>query len=181
MPTDADDRPSAAGPGVHQRATAPAMVSPRTGAVVSLVLAVLLGALSGLVMIPAALHLRSLKDGERARATLYERGSCMAGQCRVRFEADGRTIVAGLPVGSGGGKSGIGTEWTVRYRADDPQTVAREADVGGGGALPLGVMSAVFALLFLVTAASLPLYAARTRRAADGLPSRSASRTPHSA
>ncbi|MGW0903206.1 hypothetical protein [Streptomyces sp. NPDC002853] len=131
----------------------------------SLVIAVLLGALSGLVMFPAALHLRSLQDGERAPATLLRSGSCMAGHCEVTFEVNGRSVVASLPVGSGGGKDSVGTEWTVRYQANDPLTVAREEDVGGGGALLLAVMSGAFALLFFAAAGSMALYLARRRRA----------------
>ncbi|MGP3925138.1 hypothetical protein [Streptomyces sp. 8N616] len=147
---------------------APNGLSPRAAVAMSLVIAVLLGALSGLVMFPAALHLRSLQDGERAQATLHKSGSCMAGHCQVTFEADGRTIVADLPVGSGGGKNAVGTEWTVRYQADDPLTVAREEDVGGGGALVFAVLSGAFTLLFLVAAVWMALYSARQRRAAIG-------------
>ncbi|MEU5373017.1 hypothetical protein ABZ362_29325 [Streptomyces sp. NPDC005951] len=60
----------------------------------SLTLTLLLGMLSLLVMFPAAEHLRSLRNGERADATLHTSGSCMIGQCRVEFEADGRTVAA---------------------------------------------------------------------------------------
>ncbi|MFI7346347.1 hypothetical protein ACIBSR_08765 [Streptomyces sp. NPDC049936] len=137
---------------------------PLTSSLVSLVLALLLGALSALVMLPAAQHLRSLQDGVRARATLHTDGACMAGKCRVEFEAGGRTVVADLPVGSGGGKSSAGSSLTVRYRADDPHVVARETDVGGGGAAVLAVMSGGFALLFLGLSAVAAVFVARQRR-----------------
>ncbi|MGW6273856.1 hypothetical protein [Streptomyces sp. NPDC055060] len=161
-----DGRPGADTPDVYQRAMAPNSLSPRTSVVMSLVIAVLLGALSGLVMVPAALHLRSLQDGERAQARLHQSGSCMAGNCQVAFEVDGRTVVADLPVGSGGGKSSVGAELTVRYRADDPQTVARDEDVGGGGAALFAVLSGAFALLFLGVAIAMAIYSVRRRRAA---------------
>lgn len=138
---------------------------PRASLLGSLVLALLLGALSALVMLPAAQHLRSLQDGERARATLHTSGSCMAGHCRVRFEADGRTVVANLPVGSGGGKRSVGSPLTVRYQADDPQVVAREDDVGGGGAAVLAVMSGGAALLFLMLSVVAAVFVVRQRRA----------------
>ncbi|MBQ0827531.1 hypothetical protein J5Y05_13570 [Streptomyces sp. RG38] len=115
----------------------------------SLVVALLLGALSLLVLFPAAQHLRSLRGGERVEATLVRQGGCMAGNCQVEFEAAGRTVVADLPVGSGAGKSSVGTRLPVRYRADDPQVVALDGDVGGGGAAVGAVMSAGGALLFL--------------------------------
>ncbi|MET7293166.1 DUF3592 domain-containing protein [Streptomyces griseoloalbus] len=128
-------------------------------------IALLLGALSALLMFPAAQHLRSLRDGERAHATLHTSGACMAGHCQVEFEAGGRTVVADLPVGSGGGKSSVGTRLTVRYQADDPQVVAREEDVGGGGAAMLAVMSGGFALLFLMMSVGAAIFVARQRRA----------------
>ncbi|MFG2321312.1 hypothetical protein [Streptomyces sp. NPDC048568] len=137
---------------------------PRASFLVSLVLALLLGALSALVMLPAAQHLRSLQDGERARATLHTDGACMAGKCRVEFEAGGRTVVADLPVGSGGGKTSAGSSLTVRYQADDPHVVAREADVGGGGAAVLAAVSGGFALLFLVASVVAAVFVARQRR-----------------
>ena len=137
---------------------------PRTSLLVSLVLALLLGALAALVMLPAAQHLRSLQDGERARATLHTDGACMAGKCRVEFEADGRTVVADLPVGSGGGKSSAGSSLTVRYKADDPHVVAREADVGGGGAAVLAAVSSGGALFFLVISVVAAVFAARRRQ-----------------
>ncbi|MFB9466328.1 DUF3592 domain-containing protein [Streptomyces cinereospinus] len=140
-------------------------LGPRASLVGSLVLALLLGALSALVMLPAAQHLRSLQDGERARATLHTSGSCMVGHCRVKFAADGRTVVADLPVGSGGGKNSVGSPLTVRYQADDPQVVAREDDVGGGGAAVLAVISGGGALLFLMISVVAALYVVRQRRA----------------
>ncbi|WP_343243071.1 hypothetical protein [Streptomyces sp. SID12501] len=127
-------------------------------------LALLLGGCSALVMYPAAQHLRSLQDGERAHATLHTSGSCVIGQCQVRFEAGGRTVVADLPVGSGGGKDSAGTPLTVRYQADDPQVVAREEDVDGGGAAVGLVMSGAGALLFLVIAVVVAIGMARQRR-----------------
>ncbi|WP_307668148.1 DUF3592 domain-containing protein [Streptomyces sp. V2I9] len=122
---------------------------PRASLLMSLALALLLGALSALVMFPAAQHLRSLQNGERAEATLHTAGACMTGQCEVKFEAGGRTVVADLPVGSGGGKQSVGAAVTVRYQADDPQVVARDADVGGGGAALLAWLTAGAAALFL--------------------------------
>ncbi|WP_406360169.1 hypothetical protein OH782_28855 [Streptomyces sp. NBC_01544] len=104
-----------------------------TSALVLIGLALLLGTLSVLVMLPAAQHLRSFQDGERAPATLHTSGSCMLGRCQVTFEAGGRTVVADLPVGSGGGKSSVGTPMIVRYQADDPQVAVREDDVGAAG------------------------------------------------
>lgn len=138
---------------------------PRTSLLISLALALLLGSLSTLVMFPAAQHLRSLQDGERARATLHTSGSCMLGGCQVRFEADGRIVVANLPVGSGGGKDSVGTSLTVRYQADDPQVVAREEDVGGGGAAASMVMSGAGALFFLIISVVVAVFAVRQRRA----------------
>ncbi|MFC0496896.1 DUF3592 domain-containing protein [Streptomyces mutabilis] len=140
-------------------------LGPRTPLLASLVLALLLGALSTLVMLPAAQHLRSLQDGERARATLHTSGSCMMGHCQVKFEADGRTVVADLPVGSGGGKSSVGTSLAVRYQANDPHVVAREDDVGGGGAAVLAVMSGGGALLFLMLSVVAAVSVVRQRRA----------------
>ncbi|MFD7968907.1 hypothetical protein [Streptomyces clavifer] len=155
--------------GAHERNASTGGLSPRTSLVACLVLALLLGALSALVMVPAAQHLRSLADGERARGTLHTRGACMAGHCQVRFEAAGRTVVADLPTGSGGGKDSVGTRLTVRYQADDPQVVAREEDVGGGGAALLAVMSGVSALLFLVLSVVAAVVVARQRRS-DSVP-----------
>lgn len=142
---------------------------PRTSFVLFLVLALLLGGLSLLVTFPAAQHLRSLQDGERAHATLHTSGSCMLGQCQVEFEAGGRTVVADLPVGSGGGKNSAGTALTVRYQADDPQVVAREDDIDGGGAVVMTVMAGIGALLFLVIAVVSAIAMARQRRT-DSLP-----------
>ncbi|MDR3082215.1 MAG: hypothetical protein LBV60_15035 [Streptomyces sp.] len=138
---------------------------PVTAALFLLGLALLSAALSILVMFPAARHLRSFQDGERASATLHTGGSCMLGRCQVEFKADGRTVVADLPVGSSGGKSSVGTRMTVRYHADDPQVAVREDDVGGGGALLLAVMSGGAALLFLLTSVAALVYALRRRRA----------------
>ncbi|MFC9484985.1 DUF3592 domain-containing protein [Streptomyces hydrogenans] len=165
-------------PSVHEQAVAPKSLSPRAGAMMSLVLAVLLGALSVLVMAPAARHLRSLQDGERAQATLTRSGSCMAGNCQVTFEANGRTVVADLPVGSGGGKFGVGTRWAVRYQADDPLMVAREEDTGGGGALVLAVLSGACALFFLVPGVWMALSLRRQRRRADIGPRHTSGGTP---
>ncbi|MFJ9620661.1 hypothetical protein [Streptomyces sp. NPDC101181] len=130
----------------------------------SLVIALLLGSLSALVMFPAAQHLRSLQGGERAQATLHTAGSCMAGHCSVEFEADGRTVVADLPVGSGGGKESVGADMAVRYRADDPQVVARQEDVGGGGAALLAWGSGGVALVFLALSVLFATSLARQRR-----------------
>lgn len=123
-------------------------------------------------MFPAAQHLRSLGDGEPAYATLHKGGACMAGQCQVEFEIRGQTVVADLPVGSGGGKSSVGARLTIRYAADDPQVVAREEDVGGGGAAVLAVMSGAGALLFLMMSVVAAILLARQRRA-DSIPDRS--------
>lgn len=139
-------------------------LGPRAALLMSLALALLLGALSGLVMFPAAQHLRSLQGGERARATLNTSGACMAGQCEVKFEAGGQTVVADLPVGSGGGKRSVGTAMTVRYQADDPRVVAREDDVGGGGAALLAWMSGGIALLFLTLSVVAAFFLARQRQ-----------------
>lgn len=155
----------AGGTDARRQSTVEGGLGPRGSLIMSLVLVLLLGVLSGLVMLPAAQHLRSLHDGERADATLHTSGSCMVGGCQVRFEADGRTVVAELPVGSGGGKDAAGTRLTVRYQADDPQVVAREEDVGGGGAAALAVVSGVGALIFLVTSVVAAIFLARQRRA----------------
>ncbi|GGP89632.1 hypothetical protein [Streptomyces roseolilacinus] len=166
-----DGTPHTGAFGTHRQRTAAAGPGPRAALLASLVLALLLGALSVLVMLPAARHLRSLQDGERARATLHTGGACMAGHCRVEFEAGGRTVVADLPAGSGGGRSPAGTRLTVRYRADDPRVAAREEDVGGGGAIVLAAMSGGGALLFLTISAAAALSVAR-RRHADATPDR---------
>ncbi|MEU0575390.1 DUF3592 domain-containing protein [Dermacoccus nishinomiyaensis] len=129
----------------------------------SLVIALLLGALSMLVMYPAAQHLRSLQDGERASATLHKDGPCMTGRCQVTFTVDEQRVVADLPVGSGGGKSSVGDRMAVRYQADDPQVAAREADVGGGGAAVLALMSSGAALLFLMLSVVGAVHARRQR------------------
>ncbi|WP_051765491.1 hypothetical protein [Streptomyces sp. NRRL F-5135] len=129
-------------------------------------LALLAGALATLVVLPAARHLRSFQDGEQVSATLHTKGSCMLGGCRVEFEADGRTVLADLPVGSSGGKASAGTPMTVRYHADDAQVAVREADLGGGGAAVLAAMLGGAALLFLLTSVAVPVHAHRRRRAA---------------
>ncbi|WP_374205095.1 hypothetical protein [Streptomyces sp. TRM72054] len=156
----------------HQQNAAVGGLGPRAALLTSLVLALLLSALSVMVMLPAAQHLRSLRDGERADAILHTSGACMAGRCQVEFEADGRTVVADLPVGSGGGKSSVGTRLTIRYEADDPQVVAREEDVGGGGAAVLAVVSGAGALLFLMMSVVAAIFVVRQRRA-DSIPGRS--------
>ncbi|MFF4172783.1 hypothetical protein [Streptomyces sp. NPDC001744] len=132
----------------------------------SLVLALLLGALSGLVLYPAAQHLRSLDDGRTVRATMRTNGPCMTGGCLVRFEAEGRTVVAELPVGSSG-KVRAGDGVDVRYRADAPRTVARAQDTGGGGAMVFTVASGAAALVFAFLAAWSAFLLWRRRRLAE--------------
>ncbi|MFG3428394.1 DUF3592 domain-containing protein [Streptomyces californicus] len=139
-------------------------LGPRASLLMSLAFALLLGALSALVMLPAAQHLRSLQDGERARATLHTAGACMTGQCKVTFEADGQTVVADLPVGSGGGKSSVGAAVDVRYQADDPRVVARTQDTGGGGAALLAWLTAGAAVFFLALSGAAAIFLARQRR-----------------
>ncbi|MET8710610.1 DUF3592 domain-containing protein [Streptomyces californicus] len=139
-------------------------LGPRASLLMSLAFALLLGALSALVMFPAAQHLRSLQDGERARATLHTAGACMTGQCKVTFEADGQTVVADLPVGSGGGKSSVGAAVDVRYQADDPRVVARTQDTGGGGAALLAWLTAGAAVFFLALSGAAAIFLARQRR-----------------
>ncbi|MFE3019147.1 hypothetical protein [Streptomyces sp. NPDC059256] len=143
---------------------APRTLGPRAALLLSLVLALLLGALAILVMFPAAQHLRSFQDGERASATLHRDGSCMAGNCQVTFEVDGRPVVADLPVGSGGGKSSVGDRMIVRYQADDLKSAAREDDVEGGGAAVLALMSGGAAVFFLVLSVVGVVYVRRERR-----------------
>ncbi|MFG2563784.1 DUF3592 domain-containing protein [Streptomyces sp. NPDC048496] len=155
----------AGAPGVRQQKAAAGGLGPLASALVLLGLALPLAALSVLVMLPAAQHLRSFQNGERAPATLHTSGSCMLGQCQVKFEAAGRTVVADLPVGSTGGKSSVGTHMIVRYHADDPQVAVSENDVGGGGAAALAVMSGGGALLFLVLSVVAPVFVVRRRRA----------------
>ncbi|WP_405787057.1 hypothetical protein OG753_03460 [Streptomyces sp. NBC_00029] len=128
-------------------------------------LALLLGALSALVLIPQAQHLRSLRDGVRADATMHTRGTCALGRCKVAFEAQGRTIVATLPPGSGGSKYPAGAHLTVRYRADDPQVVASAADVEGGMATLLAATTGAGAVLFLLLPVMKTAARARRRRA----------------
>ncbi|MGW4305140.1 hypothetical protein [Streptomyces californicus] len=139
-------------------------LGPRASLLMSLAFALLLGALSALVMFPAAQHLRSLQDGERARAALHTAGACMTGQCKVTFEANGQTVVADLPVGSGGGKSSVGAAVDVRYQADDPRVVAREQDTGGGGAALLAWLTAGAAVFFLALSGAAAIFLARQRR-----------------
>lgn len=166
MPRGPNGTTNAGTADAHKQTPGGETLGPRASLVMSLVLGLLLGALSGLVMVPAAQHLRSLQGGERAQATLHTAGSCMAGQCRVEFEADGRTVIADLPVGSGGGKQSAGARLVVRYQADDPRTVAREADVGGGGAVVLAALSGGAALFFLVISAVAAVFLVRQRRTA---------------
>ncbi|WP_239142467.1 hypothetical protein [Streptomyces sp. SID8016] len=147
--------------GVHETGQ---HLGPRASLLMSLAFALLLGALSALVMFPAAQHLRSLQDGERARATLHTAGACMTGQCKVTFEADGQTVVADLPVGSGGGKSSVGAALDVRYQADDPRVVARTQDTGGGGAALLAWLTAGAAVFFLALSGAVAIFLARQRR-----------------
>ncbi|MFJ2937154.1 DUF3592 domain-containing protein [Streptomyces sp. NPDC087219] len=143
-----------------------AVLGPRVAVVFALVLTLLLAALSGLVMHPAAQHLRSLQDGRQAEATLVAAGSgCFLGGCEVRFEAEGRTVVANLPVGSGHGENVAGERLTVRYREDDPQVVASQDDVGGGGPAVATVMFGAGAVLFLLVFVWSAVHLARQRRA----------------
>ena len=135
-------------------------MSQRRYLVVSVVLGLMLGTLWLLVTLPPHLHLRSLQDGMRADATLVKNGLCMLGRCQVEFEADGRRVVADLPVGSSGGKSSVGDRLTVRYEADDAQVVALEDDVDGATAM--AVMSGGIALFFPVAMA---IFLARQRQA----------------
>ncbi|MEV0322655.1 DUF3592 domain-containing protein [Streptomyces sp. NPDC050658] len=118
------------------------------GVLILLGLALLSGALSMLVLLPAAQHLRSFQDGEQTPATLHTEGSCMLGRCQVEFKTGGRTVVADLPAGSTGGRQSAGSQMTVRYHADDPQTAVREEDLRGGGPVILAVLSGGTALLF---------------------------------
>jgi hypothetical protein len=155
----------ASAPGERQQNAAVGRVRPFAGVLMLLGLALLSSALSILVMLPAAQHLRSFQDGERAPATLHTRGSCMLGRCQAEFEADGRAVVADLPVGSGGGKSSVGTRMTVLYHADNPQVAVREEDVGGGGAAALAVASGGAALFFLLMSAVALVYAVRQQHA----------------
>ncbi|WP_254667858.1 DUF3592 domain-containing protein [Streptomyces griseus] len=152
-------------PGARQNKGNERKVRPVAATLAFLGIAAVSAAFAVLVTLPAAQHLRSFQDGERAPATLYRGGSCMVGHCQVEFEADGRTVVADLPAGSGGGKSSVGTHLTVRYRADDPQVAVREDDLGGGGAAVLAVVSAGTALFALVMSVVALVYAVRQRRA----------------
>lgn len=164
MPRSVDGTTNAGASGADRYPPAANTLGPRASLVMSLALGLLLGALSLLVMLPAAQHLRSLQDGERAQATLHTAGSCMAGHCQVKYEADGRTVIADLPVGSGGGKQSVGASLVVRYEADDPQVAAREEDVGGGGAAVLAALAGAAALFFLAVAAVAGIFLARRPR-----------------
>ncbi|MCX5229384.1 DUF3592 domain-containing protein [Streptomyces sp. NBC_00233] len=145
------------------------VLRPRAAVVFALVLTLLLASLSGLVMLPAAQHLRSLQDGRQAEATLVAAGSgCFLGGCKVRFEAEGRTVVANLPVGSGHGENVAGERLTVRYREDDPQVVASQNDVGGGGPAAATVVFGAGAVLFLVMAVWASVHVRRQRRTEAG-------------
>lgn len=63
--------------------TGKGVLGPRASMVFALVITLLLAALSGLVMRPAAQHLRSLQDGLQAEATLVAAGSgCFLGDAR---------------------------------------------------------------------------------------------------
>ncbi|WP_328889227.1 hypothetical protein [Streptomyces sp. NBC_00316] len=135
---------------MRQHKVAAGGLGPLASTLVPLGLALSLAAMSLLVMLPAARHLRSFQDGERASGTLHTSGSCMLGQCKVEFETAGRTVVAELPVGSGGGKNSAGTQMIVRYHADKPQVAAGEDDVGGGGAALLFLVLSVVARVFVV-------------------------------
>ncbi|GGX29171.1 hypothetical protein [Streptomyces noursei] len=72
-------------------------------------------------------------------------------------------MVANLPVGSSGGKRSVGDHMTVRYQADDPRVVAREGDVGGGGAVLLAMTVGVGALTFLPLPVMAAIQAVRRR------------------
>ncbi|WP_308427742.1 hypothetical protein [Streptomyces albospinus] len=135
---------------------------PLAAAGTGLCVALLLAALS-LLLLPAAQHLRSLQGGVQAPATLHEAGPCILGDCRVKFEANERTVVANLPVGSSGGKRSVGDRMTVRYQADDPRMVAHEDDVDGGGAAALAMTSGVGALAFLLMSVMAAVHAVRQR------------------
>ncbi|WP_159426017.1 hypothetical protein [Streptomyces noursei] len=52
---------------------------------------------------------------------------------------------------------------TVRYQADDPRVVAREDDVGGGGAVLLAMTAGVGALTFLLLPVMAAVQAVRRR------------------
>ncbi|WP_063838097.1 DUF3592 domain-containing protein [Streptomyces yangpuensis] len=134
-------------------------------------LALLLGALSALVLTPQARHLRSLRDGIRADATIHTRGTCTLGRCKVVFEAQGRTVVAALLPGSGGSSHPVGAHLTVRYRADDPQVVANAADVESGMATLLAASTGAGAVFFLLLPAmktAAQAVGGRTGAAGDG-------------
>ncbi|RII13359.1 hypothetical protein DSC45_23705 [Streptomyces sp. YIM 130001] len=159
-----DDISRAGGPSIYDQAMPATTLSPRVSLWVTLFLAVVLGALSVLVLYPAAEQFRSLRGGTRANATLIEAGACMAGHCRIEFQAGGRTVEAGLPIGSAGGKDSVGTEWAVRYRASDPQEVVRVDDLDGGGMLPLAWLSSATTVLCAAGAVYSAVRVARQRR-----------------
>ncbi|XUM03496.1 hypothetical protein ACQ86F_08915 [Streptomyces venezuelae ATCC 10712] len=143
-----------------------AFLGPRAAVVCSLVITLLLAALSGLVMRPAAQHLRSLREGVRTEATLVAAGSgCFLGGCKVRFEAEGRIVVADLPLGSSDGDRVTGDGMTIRYKEVDPQVVASQDDVGGGGPSVATVMFGAGAVLFLLVFAGSVIRLVRQRRA----------------
>ncbi|MER7735166.1 hypothetical protein ABTX80_30145 [Streptomyces erythrochromogenes] len=144
---------------------------PRAGGPAALALALLLGVLAALAVVPAQ-HLRSFRDGVRAEATRLTGGPCMAGGCAVAFEVDGRTVEARLPAGSGSGRlSPAGTRVPIRYRADDPQQIAREEDLDGGGPAVFAAASGAGALFFAVVSACLLVGRVRRRRT-EPLPGR---------
>lgn len=99
----------------------------------------------------------------QAPATLHEAGSCILGDCRVQSEANGRTVVARLSVGSSGGKRSVGDRMTVRYQADDPRVVARQDDVDGSGVVLLAMTAGVGALAFLLLSVMAAVQAVRQR------------------
>ncbi|MFC8492389.1 hypothetical protein ACFUJU_16660 [Streptomyces sp. NPDC057235] len=127
-------------------------LGPRASLWLSLVLALLFGALSVLVLHPAAQHLRSLADGRPVWATMRTNGPCMTGGCLVSFEAGGREVLAELPAGSGSKALSVGDSVDVRYRADDPRVAALARDVDGGGAAIPAVVSGALAVFFALFA-----------------------------
>ncbi|MFD8206145.1 hypothetical protein ACFV2S_07080 [Streptomyces sp. NPDC059695] len=76
-------------------------------------------------------------------------------------------MVANLPVGSSHGENTAGEPLTVRYREGDPQTVASQDDVGGGGPAVATVMFGAGAVLFLLMFVWSTISLVRQRRAAD--------------
>ncbi|MER5962680.1 DUF3592 domain-containing protein [Streptomyces sp. NPDC002057] len=142
-------------------------LSPRASFWFALIVTLLLAALSGLVMHPAARHLQSLENGLPARATLESIPSCMTGGCRISFEAEGRTVVTKLPFGSSS-RIKVGDRIDIRYRAEDPRVVARAGDVGGGGPALFAVLSGASAVLFALATvwSAFLLWRQRRQRAA---------------